>query len=141
MALVTFSPLVNNIRGRVGDIVYSVWRGIPYIRRHVPHNTSNTPAQASQRQSFAQAVHAWQTLDSKQQRCWSQAAMHLNMSGYNLFISRYLIEKTAAMPDKNDHLPAVPIPATDISHSYPLRFLSTKRPLRLDTGQIPVPGT
>ena len=36
MAQIEFTALVNDIRGRCGDIIYSFSRGVHYIKRHQP---------------------------------------------------------------------------------------------------------
>ncbi|MBI4979491.1 MAG: hypothetical protein HZC28_18585 [Spirochaetes bacterium] len=137
MTTAIFSPIVTDIRGRFWDVVFSVWRGIHYVRRHVPHNTSNTPAQAAQRRSFAEAVRSWQTHDRDQQRRWSQAAKHLNMSGYNLYISRYMTGKSGIEQDEDAATSVMPALKHAVADRHPLRFRSGKEPFVLDIRQLP----
>ncbi|MBI4978976.1 MAG: hypothetical protein HZC28_15970 [Spirochaetes bacterium] len=125
MALITLQFPVTDLRGRIGNLVICRWKGVLYARRYVSYNRSNTPAQAHRRTSFRNAVLAWQNLASDDKQRWSQAAAHVNMSGYNLFISRYISGIDAA--EGRD----APTHERDgfASGSYLLRFPSACAPL------------
>lgn len=56
-------------------------------RAHVPHNLSNTPAQAARRSRFQAAALAWQTLDQNTKQEYNSRANARGITGYNLFIS------------------------------------------------------
>lgn len=56
-------------------------------RAYVPHNTSNTPAQAARRSRFQSAALAWQTLDPATKQDYNVRANSRGITGYNLFIS------------------------------------------------------
>ncbi|MBI4977912.1 MAG: hypothetical protein HZC28_10530 [Spirochaetes bacterium] len=90
MALISLSFPIARLHGRLGTVVFCVWKGVRYARRYVPHNRSNTPLQAHRRMSFRLAVYAWRMLDGTAKERYAQRAMHLNMSGYNLYISETL---------------------------------------------------
>jgi len=49
-----------------------------------------TPSQQANRQKFANAVHAWQSLTEEQKKVYNERAKGKNLSGYNLFISEYM---------------------------------------------------
>lgn len=48
--------LLGKLSGKIGDVVISSWKGIPYIRSKPAKNTSNTKAQQIQRSKFGIAV-------------------------------------------------------------------------------------
>ncbi|HLR32883.1 MAG TPA: DUF6266 family protein [Fodinibius sp.] len=44
--------LFGKLSGKIGNVVVSSWKGIPYIRSKPSRNTSNTPAQQNQQSKF-----------------------------------------------------------------------------------------
>lgn len=42
----------GKLSGKIGDVVVSSWKGIPYVKRKTVRNTSNTRAQQNQRSKF-----------------------------------------------------------------------------------------
>ncbi len=89
------------VLGKVGAVVYQrVKPGLGnvasdpsmtlQVRRHVPTNTSNTPAQQARRARFANAVAAWHALDTATKQDYNQRANRQRVTGYNLFISERL---------------------------------------------------
>lgn len=48
--------LFGKLSGKLGDIVFASWRGIPYIRSRPSGNPSNTKAQQNQRSKFGVVV-------------------------------------------------------------------------------------
>ncbi|MBI4976283.1 MAG: hypothetical protein HZC28_02315 [Spirochaetes bacterium] len=125
MATITLSPLISDLRGRIGSIVFCKWKGVHYVRRYAPHNPSNTLLQAAQRAVFRDAITAWQGLSDDARRRWSQKAAHLAMSGYNLFISRVM----TGTVDNEYADECTPSQDSFASGSYLLRFSSALRPL------------
>jgi len=75
--------------GRIGrKMIASSWKGHEYIRTYVKPRNPNTEDQRVARGQFAAAVEAWQDLSSVQRRFFDKIAER--MSGFNLFISRYV---------------------------------------------------
>lgn len=50
-----------------------------------------TEAQQTQREKFASAVLAWQSLTQEQKNPYNMRAERMNLSGYNLFLREYLL--------------------------------------------------
>lgn len=74
--------------------VYFVVDGCQYKRNYVVPYNPQTPGQQANRFKFADAVSAWQILSILDKRLWNKYAddLQLQMSGYNLFLSRYMKE-------------------------------------------------
>ena len=51
---------------------------------------THTPAQQERREKFALAVAAWQNLTAEQKRLYNIKSQRKNMSGYNLFLSKFM---------------------------------------------------
>lgn len=58
-------------------------------RYYVPKNPQTIPQQAH-RQTFADAVVAWQALTTIQKQVYNENSREKKMSGYNLFLREYL---------------------------------------------------
>jgi len=63
-----------------------------FISNYVPPSNPQTEAQQANRQEFASAVSSWQGLTSGRQKYFNELAVkrHLAMSGFNLYVSKYL---------------------------------------------------
>lgn len=55
MAKVTYAPLVNSMSGRFGGVVFSGWKGIQLVRRHVNPANPKTDSQQAVRNIFTWA--------------------------------------------------------------------------------------
>jgi hypothetical protein len=106
MAKITPSPLVSKIQGKIGSLIFQVWKKANIVR-NMPltiHNPS-TPAQALRRNVFQQLVSAWRNLDNQSKAAWEDYAQGLpgnpqenigttqlinpmggNMTGFNAFL-------------------------------------------------------
>ena len=92
MALVTLNPMFNEVGGKMGNLVYYRRRGTQCVRRHVVPRNPASAAQRALRSCFRDAVHAWQILPDAERSVWNRKAHRMSMSGYNLFLSRYMKE-------------------------------------------------
>jgi hypothetical protein len=79
--------------GKLGEVVYQKVRktGTQYARKHVVPTDRHSPAQINQRSKLAPANAAWKSLTIPEQKQYDKRAKNLNQSGYNLFISEYLL--------------------------------------------------
>lgn len=91
MARITFSPLVSSVRNKIGDIVFSVWKGIPYVRTRVIPANPQSDLQTAQRLTFTQCVAIWQDLVTTAAHLiranWERFAEGYALSGFNRFVS------------------------------------------------------
>ena len=71
------------------------WNGINYLKSYAVPRNPRTPRQQSGRRRFADAVAAWRALAPEERRAYAREARDLPVSGYNLFISRFMAEGRA----------------------------------------------
>ena len=124
MAVATLHPMFMDTRGKMGRLVYYNRRGTECIRRHVVPRNPDTNAQRTIRTSFSDAVHAWQALPLSEKAQWNHKARYKPMTGYNMFVSRYM----------KQNLPAVSRPSSGIQAVF--TSPSTTNPARIPS----VPG-
>ena len=102
MAIVTLNPLFTSIHGRYGNTVFVHRRGKTHIRPYVNGHNPDTPAQSIRRTTFREAVRSWQVLSDNEKRVWNSRARGMPLSGYNHFISSFLLEgKTMCRETQN----------------------------------------
>jgi hypothetical protein len=85
--------MITEARGRMGGLVFYMRNGRICARKHVIPANPRTKTQQSGRTRFAAAVRRWRLLDHHGRETWNRRARHMNMSGYNLFISREMDRK------------------------------------------------
>jgi hypothetical protein len=90
MATANTNILINSISGRIGSVVFYINRGRQCVRSYVAPRNPDTLAQRIVRRAFGEAVRSWQSMSLDEKYNYTRKARHLNMSGYNLFISNYL---------------------------------------------------
>lgn len=90
MAIITLNPVIQSIRGRIGNTVFYNYREKTCARLYVIPRNPNTESQKKVRRTFADAVKAWQSMDPDEKYKFNRKARNLCMSGYNLFISGYI---------------------------------------------------
>jgi len=83
MARITFGPMIVAASGKVGDTVFSRWKGRPYIRSRVTPANPKTALQVKQRTRLTNAVLHWQNLPQDIKDRWGEYASPYAMSGYN----------------------------------------------------------
>ena len=117
MARISLDPLFRNVSGRVGSLVFYAYGDRQYARRYVVPINPNTPAQKKRRGRFAEAILAWQNLSLPARDKWNKKCRFMNMSGYNLFISSYMMSKNT---DSDGTIKR----ESPLFFPYPLRSLS-----------------
>lgn len=90
MAKVTYPLLSKRAGGKLGDIVFSSWRGIPYARSKGTYHDAKSRKQLPLRRRFKEAVYAWRALSERERDTYNKRASFLSLSGYNLFIQEYM---------------------------------------------------
>ncbi|MBN2041217.1 MAG: hypothetical protein JW864_14330 [Spirochaetes bacterium] len=88
MSKVTLSPIITDVRNRMGNIVFSKWKDTNYVRQYTIHSTGNSERQIAVREAFATAVSIWKNTGSTLHASWDTFAREqgINMSGYNAFM-------------------------------------------------------
>lgn len=90
MAKVYYSGLVNYIKGRLGDFIYSKHLSTPYIKYQPPSQYNPNSARQQQiKANFGYFSDLWDSLSDSYRNLWSVYAAHLRhrISGMNSFIS------------------------------------------------------
>lgn len=88
MARITYSPLIADARGKIGDVVFSAWKGVGYVRQRVTPSNPNTSAQQAVRAALAAVVAGWQDMEAAFQTAFGAGASSLGISGYNDWCKR-----------------------------------------------------
>lgn len=86
MAKISLSPLVVDIRNKIGDTVFSKWKGVNYARSRVTPSNPNTVNQQAVRDALRQLVKLWQNLGGVVTLCWADFASGRSLSGFNAFV-------------------------------------------------------
>jgi len=81
-----FPDLVDGIYQMPRYSYGKVCRRIDFYEYVITH----TEAQQTNREKFADAVVAWQSLTQEQKKQYNQSTHGKHMSGYNLFLGKYL---------------------------------------------------
>lgn len=83
------SPIFSDIRNKLGDnVVFSMWKGRPYMRSYVKPSNPNSLAQQANRLQMAEIVALYQANvkgTAINAAAWDAEALPSLVSGYNLF--------------------------------------------------------
>ena len=82
------SPVFSDLRNAIGDnVVFSQWKGRPYMRSYVKPANPRTNAQKAHRAVMANLVKRYQELiaDPDVKTAWNAEALPFVISGFNLF--------------------------------------------------------
>jgi len=81
--------------GTIGDaIVFSNWKGLPYVRSRVIPSNPQTSDQTSIRNVLKAGVSAYQddaSQDGTSRQCWDYYASGTGMSGFNRYIMLFIL--------------------------------------------------
>ncbi len=95
MATLIFSALLSDARGKIGDVVFSGWKGRAYVRRRVVPANPNSALQQAIRGAMTLCVASWQSFSVNEQNSWLSYASSRSISTFNGFIqSNVSQEKT-----------------------------------------------
>lgn len=113
------SALVSDIRGLIGNQVFSFQKGKHYIREHNPNpNQPNSAAQQAINANVSDLSSWWYHLTDTQQGMWNKFASLQNraLSGFNAFLGVNLSLYSSGIPNptRRDHPPLTPATPTSI---------------------------
>lgn len=101
MALIQTGSIVADIRGKVGDEIYSRNRGGSYVKSYAVPTGEPSPRQLSYRENFAQAVSVWNGLPEASKQIWDSYAqanpqrlrsgLIKSLTGRALYIQRFMV--------------------------------------------------
>lgn len=104
-------------RGQVGKaIVFSIWKGVNYVRRYIVPANPNSADQQKIRELITEASQAWATgatvgattIDAAYKLAYNTAAAGTPMSGFNLFIRDCVALNGGSGYDGSIELPTEP---------------------------------
>jgi hypothetical protein len=95
MARITFSAILSDARGKVGDVVFSSWRGRPYVRPRVTPSNPNTEDQQTVRNWMRIVVSWWHYLTTDLKLGIAAYAAPQAYSGFNGFTKRCMADLNA----------------------------------------------
>ena len=84
-------------RGSVGDTVFSIWKGIHYIRSRIVPSNPQTDLQTAQREALAHSLTMWQSVKTWAKAVWNHYATGYAKSGYNRYIEDNILLVKAAV--------------------------------------------
>jgi len=90
MARVVFSALISAASGKIGDVVMSKWKGIPYVRRRVIPSNPQSGLQCKQRFCLKTALTLWQSVKAWAKPPWTLSVSGYAISGYNSFMDQVM---------------------------------------------------
>jgi len=104
MSKITAPLLSFGATGTIADtMVYSKWRGRPYVRRHVIPSNPNTTGQQATRNVFAAASAIWKVAPALFVAPWDRFATGKPLTGRNKFQGSYTT-LTRSKADRQDML-------------------------------------
>jgi hypothetical protein len=113
MATWTPSALVSDIRGLLGNQVFSFQKGSHYIKTHNANPSDpNTAAQQASRSNWSDLSAWWSHLTQTQQNMWHKYAslQKRPLTGFNAFmaVNMSLYNSGIPSPTRRDHPPLTP---------------------------------
>lgn len=85
MAKIKLDTMLEELSSRLGNVVYSEWKGIKYARKYVKAKDANSDAQAVIRKAFSRTIGIWKLLPKSVKSAWNFHAKGKPVTGYNLF--------------------------------------------------------
>ena len=122
MAILTLNPLINKISGRMGNVVFYKRRDKQCARIYVIPCNPDTEAQKAVRGTFAKAVESWQSLTQDEKFNYARKARHLQMSGYNYYISIYMKNNISHKTESSNNNILTTQPFHSVSYSNESRY-------------------
>jgi len=95
------SPIFSDMRNAIGqNVVFSQWKGRPYIRSWVKPANPRTNAQKAVRAYLAELVKRYQSLmaDADVKTEWNEEALPYTISGFNIFVKWGRLSEISVSP-------------------------------------------
>ncbi len=93
MATVIWSALLSDARGKIGDVVFSGWKGRAYVRRRVIPANPNSAAQQAIRTAMTLCVASWQSFSVNEKASWTDYAASRAISTFNSFTQSNIVQE------------------------------------------------
>jgi len=93
--------------GSLADaLVFSTWKGQPYVRTLVTPTNPKSPAQLGMRAMLAFLSHHWIILSLEDKTTWAETALNANISPFNAYLA-YNLTRWRSFKGPTNTLPAV----------------------------------
>lgn len=133
MAVIQYTALVNQIRGKVNGSVLNKARTVNTVQKKQQQSKGNKGFQYETRQDFSQGQRTWKELTSVQQESWALASQNnpsrdrfgnqVVISGYNQFIKAWMLARYAnTYIDKNGYPAPAPANTLTVESVYNQEF-------------------
>jgi len=126
MAGITTGSIVSDIRGSVGDEIYSRNKYGAYVKAYAAPVQPDTSLQLARRAQMATAIAAWQALSDSERIAWNAFASGsliensvgktVSRNGFGLFVSRKMVLLIKGLSDNPSPV------STDITRTWQLDF-------------------
>jgi hypothetical protein len=88
MGAIEFDPIVNRVSKKVGNFVYSSWKGKTVIKPYTKPKGESTESQLKIQKAFKAAAFIWKSLPAKMRESWKASITNLAMTEMNMFLSK-----------------------------------------------------
>ena len=88
MAKIKLDTMLDEVSDKLGNVVYSEWKGVKYVRKYVKAKDACTETQVEIRSAFSRAVSMWRMMPDAVKTGWNSYAGKRPVTGYNLFVQR-----------------------------------------------------
>ena len=130
MAKITLDPKYRDVYGKTGDLVHYKWRGKDCCRIYLVPRNPDTRAQKINRKLFGEASASWRELPVETKNFYNFIVLKekSDMSGFNLYVSRYMTGRIKKADCEALNAQALPLnsimPPTSRNSPDPLRMHS-----------------
>ncbi len=98
MSTIRLSSMLRDARKKMGDVVYSKWKGINYTRGLSRPSGEPTEKQKSVRHAFGKLVKDWKQMNGVMHRSWAAYAGNKNLTGFNAFMGANAVLQKSGKP-------------------------------------------
>lgn len=88
MGAIEYDPIVNRISSRLGNFVYSSWKGKNVIKRYSKRSGAFTENQLRVQKTFKETAFIWKSLPVKMKASWKASINGIAMTEMNMFLSK-----------------------------------------------------
>lgn len=96
MAKLQYGPIVTSASGKVAGVVFSIWKGVQYVKRWVKPTYTNTATQILIRDAFKMLCQLWKYLPSSVVLAWTNYAKGKGMANRNAWIGQNVVMAASA---------------------------------------------
>lgn len=93
MARIKPSAKIDQVRGKVGDLIFAGVRGASVVKRHIQGADRKSDSQLLVRSAFTLVKNSWLSLSAEIINSWTRFAGDLRGTGYNLFLAANLAQE------------------------------------------------